>query len=168
MSILPTRNPQAHSACGLCSLLNPEAAQDYFTLLASNQLGIADYFIGTKRNLLIGIHEKSHRRFATEGTHEITLSFAQAPTGSNMNPIKELLLSGDVKRHWTFSANEYRFTFPQVYELKVIAWAIAVAYRTLGYQCRILCGAEEIDVDALIADASPSALQRNLEVVAVA
>jgi hypothetical protein len=104
----------------------------------------------------------------TESTHEITLSFAQAPSGSNMNPIKELLLSGDVKRHWTFSANEFRFTFSQVYELKAIAWAIAVAYRTLGYQCRILCGAEEIDVDALIADASPIALGRKLEVVAVA
>jgi hypothetical protein len=169
MSILPTANPQAHSACGLCSQSNSESAQDYFILLASNSSGIADYFKSKKQNLLIGIHDqKEHRRFATENIHEITLSFAVAPTGRNVDPIKDLLLFGDAQRHRTFSANEYRFSFPQVFELKALAWAIAIAYRKLGYQCRIVCGGEEIDVDGLIADASPSALERKLETVTLA
>ena len=160
MSSLPTSTTQVCSDCDI------SVARAYFERRVHKPLGIVDYFSSTKQNLLIGIHEKTYQKFAAEGTYEITLSFAIAPR--NIDPIKELRLSGVVKSHLTFSSNDYRFSFPKVYDLKAIAWSIAIAYRALGYQCRIVCGTEDIDVDALIADVSPSALRRKLEVVTVA
>ena len=162
MSSLPTSTTQVCSDCDI------SVARAYFERRVHKPLGIVDYFSSTKQNLLITIHDKTYQKFAAEGTHEISLSFAQAPSGRNVDPIKQLLLFDSVQRHRTFKANGFRFSFPKVYDLNAIAWSIAIAYRTLGYQCRIVCGTEDIDVDALIADVSPSPIWKQSGAVACA
>jgi hypothetical protein len=91
--------------------------------------------------------------------------FAFRPTGKDFEPIKMLRLYECSWLLKEFRPSEFRFGFVKICDLKAIAWAVAMAYRDLGYSCRIECGAEVIDVDELIAEASPSPIWLQLQEV---
>lgn len=171
MSILPTETPQVSSSWELDLALKPDkeiqTARVYFEQLVPQQIGISDYFRNVKQNLLIIVKENVSRIFANEIINQIDLSFAQPPRGKSVEPIKHLSSYEGVSRHRTYASNEFQLGFPKVYDLKGVAWALAMEYRRLGYTCRIDCRteAEVIDVEELIANAIPSAIWRQLETV---
>jgi hypothetical protein len=140
-------------------LIEPEnqPARKYFELLAQKpHSSIIDCFLDLQKKLLIEIDSEAH---------EISLLFAFKLNKADFEPIKALCLyecSWLVKQ---FRPSEFRFGFVRICDLKAIAWAVAVAYRELGYSCRIECGAEAIEVDELIAEASPSPIWLQLQEV---
>jgi hypothetical protein len=131
--------------------------RQHFELLAQKPLSsIIDCFLDLQKKLLIEIDSESH---------EISLLFAFRPNRAEYEPIKALCLyecSWLIKQ---FRTSEFRFGFAKICNLKAIAWAVVIAYRELGYSCRIECGGELIDVDELIAEASPSPMWLQLQEV---
>jgi hypothetical protein len=91
--------------------------------------------------------------------------FAFRPTGKDFEPIKMLRLCECSWLLKSFRPSEFTFGFVRICDLKTIAWAVAMAYRELGYSCRIECGGEAIEVDELIAEASPSPIWLQLQEV---
>jgi hypothetical protein len=91
--------------------------------------------------------------------------FAFRLSGRDFEPIKMLRLCECSWLLKSFRPSEFRFGFVKICDLKEIAWAVALAYRELGYSCRIECGGEVVDVDELIADAEPSALWASMREV---
>jgi hypothetical protein len=96
-------------------------------------------------------------------SHEITLSFAFRPIGRDFDPIKELRVYESSWLIRQFRPSEFTFGFVKICDLRQFSWAIAMAYKALGYSCRIECESESIDVDALLAEASRNPLWRKLE-----
>jgi hypothetical protein len=140
-------------------LLEPETqpAKTYFQQQAQKPYpSFVDYFLGLQKKLLISIDSDSH---------EISLLFAVRPNRASFELIKSLTLFDCGWLIKQFRPSEFRFGFVRICDLKAIAWAVAVAYRELGYSCRIECGAEVIEVDELIAEASPSPIWLQLQEV---
>ncbi len=140
-------------------LLEPETqlARTYFKLQAQKpNFSIIDCFLDLRKKLLILIDSESH---------EISLLFAFRPSGKDFEPIKTLRLCECSWLIKQFRPSEFRFGFAKICDLRQISWAVALAYRELGYSCRIECGAEAIDVDELIAEVEPSALWASIQEV---
>jgi hypothetical protein len=139
-------------------LLEPETqpARAYFERQSQKlHPSIIDCFLDLQKKLLIVIDSDSH---------EISLLFAFRPTGKDFEPIKMLRLCECSWLLKSFRPSEFTFGFVRICDLKTIAWAVAMAYRELGYSCRIECGGE-IEVDDLIAEASPSSIWLQLQEV---
>jgi hypothetical protein len=96
-------------------------------------------------------------------SHEVTLSFAFRPIGPDFEPIKELCVYESSWLVKQFRPSEFTLGFVKICDLRQFSWAIAMAYKALGYSCRIECESEWIDVDVLLAEASPNPLWRKLE-----
>jgi hypothetical protein len=140
-------------------LLEPgtQPARKHFEGLAQNpHPSIIECFLDLRKKLLIEINSESH---------EITLAFAFRPTGKDFEPIKMLRLYEFSWLLKQFKPFEFNFGFGKICDLKAIAWAVAMAYKNLGYSCRIECGAEAVEVDELIAEASPSPIWLQLQEV---
>jgi hypothetical protein len=140
-------------------LLEPgtQSARKYFEGLSQKpHPSIIECFLDLQRKLLIAIDSDSH---------EISLLFAFRPSGQDFEPIKTLRLYECSWLIKEFRPSEFRFGFVRICDLKAIAWAVALAYRDLGYSCRIECGGEAIEVDELVAEAQPSALWASMREV---
>ena len=142
-------------------LLEPkiQPAREYFERQARQpHPSIIDCFLDLRKKLLIVIDSESH---------EISLLFAFRPNRADFEPIKALCLHECSWLIKQFRPSEFRFGFVKICDLKAIAWAVALAYRDLGYSCQIECGAELIDVDELVAEVEPSALWVSIQEVAL-
>jgi hypothetical protein len=140
-------------------LIEPETqpARKYFERQSQKpHPSIIECFLDLQKKLLIELNSESH---------EITLAFAFRPTGKDFEPIKMLRLYEFSWLLKQFKPFEFNFGFGKICDLKAIAWAVAMAYRELGYSCRIECGGEAIEVDDLIAEASPSPIWLQLQEV---
>jgi hypothetical protein len=136
-----------------------QPVRKHFELLAQKpHPSIIDCFLDLQKKLLIVIDSDSH---------EISLFFAFRPSGQDFEPIKTLRLYECSWLLKSFRPSEFTFGFVKICDLKAIAWAVALAYRELGYSCRIECGGEAIEVDELIAEAEPSALWASMREVAL-
>lgn len=130
---------------------------NHFQQISKCRISLEAYFSGIRSNLLIMVDESSH---------QIRLSFGDRPTGKNFNPIKTLLCHEVCTRLKPFHKTEFTIGFGQLCDLKAVAWSVAIAYRELGYQCKIQCGAEAIEVDALVANTALPQRMQNLQEVA--
>jgi hypothetical protein len=140
-------------------LIEPETqpARKYFERQSQKpDPSIIDCFLDLQKKLLILIDSESH---------EISLLFAFRPNRADFEPIKALCLHECSWLIKQFRPSEFKFGFVRICDLKTIAWAVAMAYRELGYSCRIECGGETIEVDELIAEASPSPIWLQLQEV---
>jgi hypothetical protein len=117
-----------------------QSLREYFEQQSHNPHSITDYFLGVQRNLLIEIDEADH---------QINLSFVHPPKWRHFNPIKELHLFESVISIKPFHQTEFAFKFGRVLDVKAVAWAIANAYRKLGYRCAIAVDGELYKVEEL-------------------
>jgi hypothetical protein len=160
-AIAPYTLLEQNKATSTLKLLEPETqpARKYFELQAQKpQPSIIECFLDLQKKLLIEIDSDSH---------EISLFFAFRPSGQDFEPIKTLRLYECSWLLKSFRPSEFTFGFVKICDLKAIAWAVVLAYRELGYSCRIECGGEAIEVDELIAEAEPSALWASMREVAL-
>lgn len=130
---------------------------NHFHQFSKRRTSLAAYFSGIRSKLLVVVDESSQ---------QIKLSFGNRPTGKNFNPIKALLSHDVCTRLKPFHKTEYVIGFGQLCDLKEVAWSVAIAYRDFGYQCKIQCGAEAIEVDALVGDTAMFQRMHNLKEVA--
>jgi hypothetical protein len=114
--------------------------------LSQTQPSIMSCFRRLQRKLLIMIDSDAH---------EITLSFAFRPIGRDFDPIKELCAYEGSWLIRQFRPSEFTLGFVKICDLRQFSWAIAMAYKALGYSSEIECASERIDVDALLAETSP-------------
>jgi hypothetical protein len=152
---------EPEKAISKLKLVEPETqpVRKHFEGLAQKpHPSIIECFLDLQKKLLIVIDSDSH---------EISLLFAFRPSGPDFEPIKALCLHECSWLMKQFRPSEFRFGFAKICDLKAIAWSVVLAYRELGYSCRIECGGEAIEVDELIAEAEPSALWASMREVAL-
>jgi hypothetical protein len=97
--------------------------------ISSALLGITDHLGSLKNSLRLSLEAK---------TYQMVLAFGQPPRGSNLDPIKQLLLFKVVDRHRTYRSTEFRFRFSPVCDLEKVGLEIRNAYQALGYQCQLV------------------------------
>jgi hypothetical protein len=127
----------------------------HFQQLSKRRVSLESYFSSIRSNVLIVVDESAH---------QITLSFAFRPCGHAFRPIEHLCIypSGWLLKQRT--QTEYTFGFAQICDLGVIAQAISLEYRALGYRCSIRCGDEIFDVEQALAEAELTPWQPLAEV----
>ncbi len=137
--------------------MDDKPEQNHFQQLSKCRTSLESYFSGIRSKLQIAVDGSAH---------QIRLSFGDRPNGKHFD-IMKVLLSHDVcTRLKPFHKTEFTIGLGQLCDLKQVAWSVAIAYRELGYQVRIQCGADVIEVDALVGDTALPQRIQNLQEVA--